>query len=71
MKYKMKMQFTASMFYKVQVDDQYFSKYVLFCNQFIHIGIYLLLTVFMKILIFLGKSILFTGNFQTWKIFHV
>lgn len=71
MKYKIKMPFIALMFYSVQVDDQYFSKYVLFCNNLIHIGLYLLLIVFMNILVFLGNSILFTGNFQMWKIFPV
>lgn len=66
------MQFIAFMFYSVQVDDQYLvTKYVLFYNHYIHICLYLLLTVFMNVLDFLGNSTLFTGNFQMWKIFHV
>lgn len=32
MKYKIKMQFIAFLFYSVQVDDQYSSKYVLLCE---------------------------------------
>lgn len=41
MKYEIKMQFIAYIFYNVQVDNQYFSKWVLFCNQFIPIALQL------------------------------